>query len=1090
MKKLHKTRGFLGILLGVLLISGMLIKLGMNSQQVHQGQGVNQQKNTVRYVLVNEDKGAKYQNKTLNLGNNFVNLINQDQQHSWQVAALNVAEAGFNNGTYDVEIILPQNFSQRLLNLESMNPQKAQITYKVKRGASERTNRLVQAKVGTILNSFNQKIIKMYFSSVLANLTEAQRNVTGIASGEQVTQTALTSQIQTPFKALPESFSSVITTAQDLAKQNTTWQKEQADFTKQTQSRLTINSQAINASRQDLAKYIILQTKISELNQKHATALVAKQSTSDTKIYKNFYDQYDDVRTVNFNQLVSQDESGQSTGLLAEMGQVGATFSQSQQKRMINLQAQIEQLIQEKARLVQLKTATEQRYFNGKVPGQAPINKTDIRESVKQLLTPIPGPSNLPADYLNRSAIIEQTNQLDAQLPVLIQKLHANRLISDTEFTQLMAEYSITKRYVEVDLGESMNKQPSKLIWLTTTNENQPVNATTSLSNTFKIATNQNGIVSLVTKNGQQVKLAPTTAQLNALNKQLSGYHGFAKIAGDQIKIEFKTPSDTTTTTPSVEAITLQFKSDVIWTFSKTDQQSAYRILNYQLNYDDGNASNQQSQNGTLSSFVNSYREATALQTDFGKITDNFTTLANISQRLVMVFGSKSDKTLTTTDFDAWLQRQKTTVKLSDLAADDSIYNKYDYIDEDTIADYYVDQYSQQGHAVWKDVTQLISNLDAVLTNPDGSSLTDTLASMTDTPELLNQQQQKLASWYDKSNQALATAYQQWQANPQLPTTSQQYTEGNHDDLSELYFDQATGETLGHAFQSLSDNALAEVKNTEASAAKVTDLTDQFKTLVKATSTTNEHADKVFKNTNELVNTVTKKTSDNKQYANDFNHILNNTHTGGADNQNVFNFLANPLTQKGVYQETSQTTSAIPYLMTVLMIIVTLLLAISYARQTTPQNSLRLLGYLSITSLLISLAIAGTSFSASGAVSRNSWLVYLLLTNLISVLSISLVWRLLPKMTAYLLGILIGLYLMLTPILGVNIQHNSFLFWLFKISPLQNIENGYTQLLSGPLPIATILMLVLLLLVVALMQLMIILNDRKEVRRDQQTITQ
>lgn len=81
MKKFNKISGFLFVLAGILAVSGLLIKVGMNNQHLHQLS--NKQASTVHYVLVNEDLGTKYQNKTLNLGKNFINLVNQDHQHSW-----------------------------------------------------------------------------------------------------------------------------------------------------------------------------------------------------------------------------------------------------------------------------------------------------------------------------------------------------------------------------------------------------------------------------------------------------------------------------------------------------------------------------------------------------------------------------------------------------------------------------------------------------------------------------------------------------------------------------------------------------------------------------------------------------------------------------------------------------------------------------------------------------------------------------------------------------------------------------------------------------------------------------------------------
>ena len=79
----------------------------------------------VQYVLVNEDEGSTFNNRNYNLGNDFVSLVNQDQKRQWGTATRDVADAGIRSGTYDIEVVIPQNFSKRLLNLKSFSPKKS-----------------------------------------------------------------------------------------------------------------------------------------------------------------------------------------------------------------------------------------------------------------------------------------------------------------------------------------------------------------------------------------------------------------------------------------------------------------------------------------------------------------------------------------------------------------------------------------------------------------------------------------------------------------------------------------------------------------------------------------------------------------------------------------------------------------------------------------------------------------------------------------------------------------------------------------------------------------------------------------------------
>lgn len=101
-------------------------------------------------------------------------MVNQDQKRQWGTATRDVADAGIRSGTYDIEVVIPHNFSKRLLNLKSFSPKKAGITYRVRKGQNEVTNQAIQGKVDSIIKLFSSQSVKMYFSSLVSNLRSAQ----------------------------------------------------------------------------------------------------------------------------------------------------------------------------------------------------------------------------------------------------------------------------------------------------------------------------------------------------------------------------------------------------------------------------------------------------------------------------------------------------------------------------------------------------------------------------------------------------------------------------------------------------------------------------------------------------------------------------------------------------------------------------------------------------------------------------------------------------------------------------------------------------------------------------------------------------
>ena len=92
----------------------------------------------------------------------------------------NVAENRFENGSVDVIVYIEQQFSEKIAQLESFNPDRAKIAYKTKSNLDPVKSKNVELRVGEHLNTINQNVIKMYFSSVINNLDDAKRNVENI----------------------------------------------------------------------------------------------------------------------------------------------------------------------------------------------------------------------------------------------------------------------------------------------------------------------------------------------------------------------------------------------------------------------------------------------------------------------------------------------------------------------------------------------------------------------------------------------------------------------------------------------------------------------------------------------------------------------------------------------------------------------------------------------------------------------------------------------------------------------------------------------------------------------------------------------
>ena len=77
------------------------------------------------------------------------------------------------------------------------------------------------------------------------------------------------------------------------------------------------------------------------------------------------------------------------------------------------------------------------------------------------------------------------------------------------------------------------------------------------------------------------------------------------------------------------------------------------------------------------------------------------------------------------------------------------------------------------------------------------------------------------------------------------------------------------------------------------------------------------------------------------------------------------------------------------------------------------------------------------------------WTVYTLLFETLMISLVSAFARNHINLVLFSSSILLGTYVMLTPFVGVSTHEGSLARMLYRISPLQNVENGYTVLYNG-----------------------------------------
>ncbi|WP_099223956.1 type VII secretion protein EsaA [Listeria costaricensis] len=160
-------------------------------------------------ALVNEDQGATYQGETINFGAEFVKSIEKDNENEWFVVSRGVAESGLKRDIYNMEIIIPSDFSEKALSLTSDNPEKITVSYKVNDVGNDELKAEAEKTAGQVLEDMNKRVIDVYFASILTNLQEAQDNIGQLVEKEEAYTDRFDETVNSPLSNYTDQFQTV-----------------------------------------------------------------------------------------------------------------------------------------------------------------------------------------------------------------------------------------------------------------------------------------------------------------------------------------------------------------------------------------------------------------------------------------------------------------------------------------------------------------------------------------------------------------------------------------------------------------------------------------------------------------------------------------------------------------------------------------------------------------------------------------------------------------------------------------------------------------------------------------------------------------
>ncbi|MEB0328686.1 type VII secretion protein EsaA [Lacticaseibacillus paracasei] len=482
----------------------------------------------LRYVLVNQDEGASFNQTNYQLGRDFVNLINQDKTNQWQTASADIAEAGFSQGNYDAIITIRPDLSRKLLSLQAASPEKADISYQVRPDQNRISATQLASQVNALMFTFNKKVVSMYFSSVLSNLLNAQQNATNIVNGDSVNLTTWNQQVKSPLSPTAEGFKSVLDNNTAMLQQTDSWEQQQANFTKLTTALLNSNAKQLQDNALTLSDYIAFQEKISKLNYANAKADIQTQAKNDEKAYQAQFDALNETMAA---QMQSLGGNNGASALLGQLHQVGERFAQNQTQIQNSIKNQIDQ-----AETTQQAIGDQRRAIIEQYTGDADfdVDKASEEHLNLALATTLAkkmklAEENFPMSYFDPIKQDIQTIPV-LSLKRLLMQFKTQQLLDDSTYKNYMNQLVIVQK--EAD-DQKIDLKDQNLI-----GDQSNASGKTDYDSILKLTITdaESGKISFKpVKNGSSVKLTNAQALLDQVNQVILAkqLNLTAKLTGD-----------------------------------------------------------------------------------------------------------------------------------------------------------------------------------------------------------------------------------------------------------------------------------------------------------------------------------------------------------------------------------------------------------------------------------------------------------------------------------------------------------------------------------------------------------------------------
>jgi len=835
-------------------------------------------------ALVNEDQSMKFNGRDYNFGQSFVNLVSNDNKYNWQVVSRAVANKAFADGSVQAVIYMPQDFSSNILTLQAINPQKAEVDYKVQNSQSQLTNKLLQDKIVNVLYDFNSSIVKMYYASVAGNVASAQTNLGNVVNSQGTLLSNLKNNVYGPFQTTNQSYSVVNSYANGLKSQNESWIQAQNSFTKSVTSQLHSTSQSFSNELPNLTTYFDTQKKITDVNLANANQGIKNQANSDQSDYYKQYTEAYNQAVAMMQQFDNTDDAGNETGHFANLKSQIANYNAIVGGVRDDINGQIGQLSDKQTTLFDLEKQLYSQFFAqsdvNPTPGHTDFTDRQTEDNARTALANLlsssfSGRDNLAdSPYTNTlKRLIRQLSMDSGQYDPLLTALVNNGSMTSQQKDDIDAQLGILQNYAKQYgiAGTDVQLKDAPAANTTDQGFTKTIKITVPAATTYHLRYSGDAQLSLDPNN------APTGEGINVDNpKDIvldNSTYPSTDANGNTVQKPTTTPRDYTVTyivdLGQSTSATVEFKwgtTNILGILSQVGSTAeTFSLIPA----------------NTISEYAGN---------KFGYINSLLNNIDTASNLIAFLYGAPG----------ATFRNMEGVTDFEGSADAKSIYKMYGNMDRSQIrerlSDDDVKSYMTNGQKNIQEVTDTLTTLDQTMDslNKDQATLSNTMPS-----GYFNQITTDLTNWYNQTMKSLNDQYQAWKPNDTVTLQEKSWQEYDQN-ATALYYDKKASDDLYGNISGMVTSTAKQAKDTADSAQIIKSNADQFNQLVENVTTTQNNAKKVIDNTGSLLNSGDGDLKNSQGYYGNFANTLANTRTTGADPNHIFDFFAKPLVTKDV----------------------------------------------------------------------------------------------------------------------------------------------------------------------------------------------